>query len=77
MGIHDHRFRLGQAVRQAYDRVAGGTVDQRARLKQPRRITGWPKIVIGLGAMATALWMLVLVWFVLRLLWWAMERLNT
>jgi hypothetical protein len=66
MGIHDHRFRLQRAVREAYGRMAGAAYDIERKEGSLGHASRWPKLVIAFGAVVTLLWMAVLIWFVLR-----------
>jgi hypothetical protein len=60
MGVHDHRFRLSRAARQAYDRVSEAAGDLKSDLSSGTA-GPWPKAIIALGLAATLLWVLVLV----------------
>jgi hypothetical protein len=76
LGIHDHRFQLSRAVRQAYDRVAGAMDGIDADQRKPGQLSRWPRLLIGFGAAITTLWMVILGWLVLRLVWQMMHWLK-
>jgi len=66
MGVHD-RARLGRAIRHAYQRAARATAEIQDHPQKPRSLSWWPSLVIGLGGVATLLWVLLVGWYVVRL----------
>jgi hypothetical protein len=66
MGIHDRAW-LGRAIERVCQRAARRTDRIDGDPQEPDHLSWWLPLVIGSGAVATLLWVLIVGWYVVRL----------